>query len=148
MITSLATSMFVGHVEGSFFTPVWSKPSQVNQALTVMSEENCAYGKINAGAGEQVSLCSASWLQRWRGGAVLLFPLNFWVPLPGAERSGDMLWSCQVCVMDIWVSSPGERKTKGGTSHYAVSLAPQEEIVCLVTSTWKLDSSSYHNLQL
>lgn len=38
-------------------------------------------------------------------------------------------------VMDVWVSSPGRRKTEGGTSHYAKSLVPQEEIECLVTFT-------------
>lgn len=145
------TSMFTAHAECSSFTPTWSKPdhfgcSEEQQALTVLSEENCAYGKINAGAGGQVPLFSASWLCEvelscslpWSSESCFL-GLGEAEACSGAVRCG---------VMDVWVSSWGEMKTKGGTRHYAKSLAPQEEIVCLVTYTWKLDSSSCHNLQL
>lgn len=59
--------------------PVIKIPSSCCAYLTlsVLSEENRAYGKINAGAGGQVPLCSACWLQRWSGEAVLLSPLKF-----------------------------------------------------------------------
>lgn len=145
------TSMFTGHAECSSFTPIWSKPDQFGcseeqEALKVLSEENCAYGKINACAGGQVPLCSASWLHE--------VELSCYLPWSSESRFLG-LGEAEACsgavrcgVMDVWVSSPGERKTKGGTRHYAKSLAPQEEIVCLVTCTWKLDSWSYHNLQL
>lgn len=63
-----------------------------------------------------------------------------WVKLGHAWEPSGVMW---------WVLFQFQAKENWrGVKHYAKSLALQEEIGCLVTFTWKLDSSSCCNLQL